>query len=211
MKSFHALTFDHEQCSKELDELRVFLTQHDSLNERDDILPFFNARVQLASMIGCFNPYIAIPDLIAFEYDIFGDFTADLVIGDSQNNAYSFVEFEDAKENSIFTSSKRTTSSWSNRFQQGFGQLVDWCYKLNDVNQTAEFEERFHINLNHPLVTYECLLIVGRSKYITKKDLRRLMWFRDHVYIDSKRIYCLTFDELYDNLSKLLRFYTSAI
>ena len=40
------------------------------------------------------------PDRIAFEYDIFGDFKSDLVVGYSVTHSYCFIEFEDATANS---------------------------------------------------------------------------------------------------------------
>ena len=33
-------------------------------------------------------------DLLAWEYDLFGDFSCDLVVGDSVRKAFNFIEFE---------------------------------------------------------------------------------------------------------------------
>src|SRR4051812_41598714 len=82
-------------------ELRDFeqLLQRDELSEGQDILPFFETHSHLSSLIGMLNRSIGRIDLLAHEYDIFGDFRSDLVVGDSARFAYTLVEFEDARQN----------------------------------------------------------------------------------------------------------------
>ncbi|HCA97100.1 MAG TPA: hypothetical protein DEP38_21515, partial [Cyanobacteria bacterium UBA9226] len=64
------------------------------------ISPFFRERHHLSAFIGSYHTNINRFDRLAFEYDIFGDFTEDIVVGDFVGKAYCFVEFEDAASNS---------------------------------------------------------------------------------------------------------------
>jgi hypothetical protein len=43
-----------------------------------------------------------LPHLLQSCSPLFGAFGADLVVGDSRNNAFAFIEFEDASLGSIF-------------------------------------------------------------------------------------------------------------
>jgi hypothetical protein len=177
------------------------------LTERQDVLDFFRSRQQLAAFIGSYFPYVSNFDSIAYEYDIFGDFRADLAVGDSKNGQYAFIEFEDAGPDSIFrTRSNRSSSEWSPRFERGYSQVLDWLWKLSDMETTTEFENRFSPNYTR----YEGMLIIGRTVDLSFKDTVRFNWRRDRVIVDSKQIHCITFDELYSDLDERLRFYEDA-
>jgi hypothetical protein len=53
--------------------------------------------------------------------------------------------------------------------------------------------------------------VVGRNKNFAQREIIRKQWRLDRVLIDSKQIFCVTFDELYDDLSeKLLNYETIA-
>jgi hypothetical protein len=49
------VAFSYEQCLKEAQELQAFLGSHQSLRERDEILPFFKARRHLSAFLGVCN------------------------------------------------------------------------------------------------------------------------------------------------------------
>jgi hypothetical protein len=74
-----------------------------------------------------------VPDCWVNELDLFGDFVSDLAAGDSEANAYTLIEFDDAKEHSISSRLGRgkTMKRWSQRFEHGFSQLVDWAWRLS--------------------------------------------------------------------------------
>lgn len=207
MKDFRAFRFDPRLCRTQLDELKTHLDNHSRLNERSDVLPFFRKREHLAAFIGSYFPYISDFDRLAFEYDIFGDFKADLVIGDSKSGWYCFIEFEDASSTSIFEQKGgRATRAWSTRFEHGFSQITDWFWKLADMEGTREFISRF----GNEYTGYEGMLIIGRTLDLAQKERDRLRWRRDRVLADSKHIHCVTFDELYDHLDARLRSYEAA-
>jgi len=193
MKAFEHFAFDPRQCREQVDDLEALLEGQAELSERRDVLGFFRSRKHLSAFIGSYFTYLENPDRIAFEYDIFGDFKADLAVGDSESGQYCFVEFEDATADSIFVSKRgRATPEWSERFEHGFSQVLDWFWKLDDMEGTTEFNSRFGASY----AGYEGMLIIGRSNVLDYKDRQRLKWRRDRVIADSKHVHCITYDEL---------------
>jgi len=204
MKKFEALKFDLNQCLKEMTEFKIFLDTKLELNEKEDILPFFKQRAHLSAFIGSFNPNISSYDKIAYEFDLWGDFRTDIAVGDSQFNAYCFIEFEEAKPNSVFRKvGNKSTTEWAPRFEHGLSQLVDWFYKLEDQRATREFRNKF----GGEDVTYTGILVVGRSFFISGEDQSRLNWRSDKMVLNSVPILCLTFDELYERLDNRLKLF----
>src|SRR5438067_295004 len=96
MKTFEAISLDRTILSRELDELDEFLSSQTTLKERAEIAPFFATRKHLSAALGYFGRAIALPDRIASELDLFGDFTCDVASGDSKTPAFVLVEFENA-------------------------------------------------------------------------------------------------------------------
>ena len=103
MKEFAQIAFSFRQCRAELDELGTLLQEHGELRENKQVLPFFRQRKHLSAFIGTYLTHLAFPDQIAFEYDVFGDFKADLVVGDAAQAQFCFVEFEDGSRTSILS------------------------------------------------------------------------------------------------------------
>ncbi len=133
------------------------------------------------------------PTVQAFEYDLFGDFVADLVVGDARAGAYTFVEFEDARRNSVFaTQQGRFKPAFGPRFEHGYSQIVDWFYKLDGLQGTCEMEERF----GQREIQYEGILVIGRDEFLNPTEQSRLKWRKERVVVNSKHIFCYTFDQL---------------
>ena len=65
---------------------------------------------------------------------------------------------------------------------------------------TVEFKSQF----GRDYISYNGMLILGRSEDLDYKEQMRLQWRLDKVVIDSKQIHCITFDELYEDLNKRL-------
>lgn len=201
MKQFLKFHFDPILCHQQLDEFRYLMQSREFLSEFDDILPFFKQRHQLSALVGSYHAKIIRPDIIAFEYDIFGDLKIDLVVGYSVTNAYCFIEFEDATANSIFVSKAgKSTPEWSPRFERGFNQIVDWFWKLNDFEKTDDFENRF----NSRSIDYTGLLIIGRNEHLERREKKRLQWRQKNLVVNYRHITCITFDELYQTLLRRL-------
>ncbi len=193
MKQLEPITFDFGLCRQQVTELQTLLAGQDELSERKDVLPFFQDRHQMAILFGMFNPRIAWADRVADEFDIFGDFVCDLVVGEWAKGAYCFVEFEDATSNSIFTQQgKKATREWGQRFDHGCSQVIDWIHKLDDRTPSADMLSRF----GRYEINFEAVLVVGRDKHINPGEMQRLAWRADNVVVGSKKIICMTFDNL---------------
>ena len=85
MKIFERLDFNLAQCHVEVGELRDWLDANPTLGEKS-IRVFFRRRRHLSAFIASYNPNVNRFDRIAFEYPLFGDFTCDLVVGDSDGS-----------------------------------------------------------------------------------------------------------------------------
>ncbi|MFO0796603.1 MAG: DUF4263 domain-containing protein [Gemmataceae bacterium] len=201
MKQFQSVAFDPLACRTQLDELRAHLAANAELAENRDVLPFFRDRPQLASLLGMFNPRIGVVDRIAYEFDVFGDFACDLAVGEWNTGQYCFVEFEDAVATSVFVKKgAKATREWSAKFDHGFSQIVDWCFKLQDRVGSSDMLTRF----GKHTINYEAVLVVGRDHHLDAGELARLEWRTSHVTVNSKKVTCLTFDQLLNQLATRL-------
>jgi hypothetical protein len=172
-----------------------------TLEEARDVLPFFQSHRNHAALLGSYNPGIVNFDCLAFEFSLFGDHRVDLVVGDSKNREYSFIEFEDAKPNSVFTRGGRKTPRWSRRFEVGYSQLVDWILWLQNCQSSADFQSRFGMRP----IQFTTLLIIGRDAHLDDFAAQRLAWRADQVLVASRKVHCLTFDRLHRDLNARAR------
>lgn len=207
MKEFYHHALSIEECKKELIELETLLASKPILKEREEILPFFKKNIHIASFLGTYIPDIANPDRIANEYDIFGDFACDLAIGDSNSLNYLLVEFEDAKPESLFVKTgAKSTPDWSPRLEHGFSQVLDWFWKLSDMEKSDDYENRF--GARH--VAIHGLVVVGRDQILEPREKARLKWRQDHTIVNSKKVSVVTFDQLARDLRYRLSRYPEA-
>jgi hypothetical protein len=193
MKGFETIALEIKALSKELDELQALLASTTALKERAQIAPFFKNRKQLCAGLGFTNSSIAMSDRVAIELELFGDFVCDAASGDSQTNAYTLIEFEDAQERSVFSrlESGKIMKKWSPRFEHGFSQLVDWAWRLSTEGTSSHAFQRI-FGANDP--TIHLLLVAGRDADLTKGDLARLRWRANQISLGAFRMSCLTFD-----------------
>jgi len=204
MKEFESYKFNLVTYKEELEAFKQLLTKP-NLEESKDILPFFKENQHLVAQIGTLVPDMQTPDKIAYEFDIFGDFKSDCVVGDSKGQNYCFIEFEDANKKSVFVQKTgKYKPEFSPRFEHGFSQIVDWFYKLDGLQDSRDFKERF----GSSEINYHGILIIGRNDYLDEPLKDRLKWRTNHVIINSKQILCYTFDDLYERLNRKLQ-YTS--
>ncbi len=203
MSAFEEVIFDDAQCLAELNEFAQLLTSRPELSEREHILPFFQARQHLSALLGSYGPDIITFDRLAYEMSLFGEFTADVVVGDWRRKTFCFTEFEDGMSNSIFVKRGRQAREWAGRFDHGFSQIVDWLWKLEDLKNTATFERQFGAGR----ISYMAMLVIGRDSGLTNDDHLRLAWRREHVVVNSKHVYCCTFDDLERDLRQRLQAY----
>lgn len=209
MAQLKTLALKKQQAKAELKAFKALLDGKgkDGLSEKRDLLPFFDANEHLCALMGMCNPNIV--DYknisIAREFSIFGDHRADLVIGDTKNKQFCFIEFEDARNTSIFnTSSTKATPDWSTRYDHGFSQLIDWILWIENSKGTSAYAGRFKA----PLIQYNMLLVIGRDRDLSDPSLReRFDWRSDSVVVASKKVHCITFDKLYDDLNTRLKIF----
>ncbi len=202
MKKFAPVALDFPLCCTQFEEFEAFLKSKEELSERADVLPFFQKREQLAFLMGIFNPRIAWVDRIAWEFDIFGDFACDLAIGEKERGAYCLIEFEDAVSNSVFQKQgDKATREWGKRFDHGYSQAIDWAHKLDDMKQTNAILARF----NRPEISYEMVLVVGRDIHLDASEKQRLNWRSENVLVATRKVICLTFDDLLSQMKVRLK------
>jgi|JI10StandDraft_1071094.scaffolds.fasta_scaffold276127_1 hypothetical protein len=177
------------------EEIQAFklLLKKESLDERKDILPFFRANINLSLMIGSLHSNASILNNYAFEFDIIGDYKADLVVGDNVTNSYCFIEFEDARKNSIFAQvGKKANLDWASRYNKGNSQIIDWLWRLDKLRYSGIIKDKFGCD------EINCLgiLIIGRDHFLNKADKARFEWRSNKSIVNSAKVLCLTYDDL---------------
>ncbi len=206
MPDFQPHVLDWTVCRVQVQELKALLDGSSDIAEAV-LHAFFEPRAHLRALIGSYNPSLASPDLLAWEYPIFGDFRCDFAIGDSARKVYTFVEYEDAGPNSLFVKQgEKATRAWSPRFDRGYGQIIDWFYKLHVMTDTPDMESR----LGKRSIRYTGVLIIGRDQHMLPGERLRLEWRQEHVVVNSKHILCVTYDQLLEDLLFRLEQYTLA-
>ncbi len=202
MKELLRVQFDHAQCRRELEELRALLDANADLEENAHLKPFFEGRPQLSAFIGTLGWGLSHFDLVAFQYQLFGDFGCDLVVGDSNRRAFGFIEWEDATSGSIFRQQgRKATPEWASRYEHGFSQVLDWFWKLEEMAHTPEFEDRF----GGRDVQHFGMIVAGRDIHLPHpRERRRLHWRSRKVLVSSQHIHCLTYDQLHTDLASQL-------
>jgi len=88
MKEFIPIDFDPVQCRAELDRFQTLLASKQELSERHDLQPLFKECRQLAALIGGGIPRIGPANRLAYEFPVFGDYVADIVIGNFEKKCY---------------------------------------------------------------------------------------------------------------------------
>ena len=205
-QKFKMIKFDPKQCRVDIDEFGVLLKTKAEVSEKNDIQPFFKARPQISAFIGSYMRNIGPATQICFEYKFFGDYAADLVLGDKAYRQFCVIEFEDARLASIFKPSQnKKTTIWAERFEHGYSQIIDWYSMLDDFKKTQRFKRDF----GDGHIRFSAMLIIGRDASISDSYERfRLDWRTDKVSVDSNSVICVTFDELYRHMDQHLRLNT---
>jgi len=199
--AFHPGTF-----RQELKAFEALLNSKADLGERADIQPFFKANKHLTAYIGNLYLNVAVATELCFEFDLAGDFKADILLGSRKANQFCVVEFEPGLEDAIFKKQKRKNPEWSPRFEHAFSQIVDWFYSFEDQRNSAAFQNTFGTGE----ISFASLLVMGRKSSLDNPQMRRLIWRTKKVLIDSNKVTCITFDDLYELLKEKFEFYSAA-
>jgi hypothetical protein len=206
MPDFHPHTLDLAAGRQQVQELKALLDGSADLGE-GVFHDFFEPRLDLRALVGLYNPSLASPNRLAWQYPVFGEFRSDFAVGDWARKAYTFVEYEDAGPRSLFVQQgNRPSRAWSSRFEAGYSQIVDWFYKLHVMTDTPDMEAR----LGKRSIRYTGVLLIGRDQHLEAGEQLRLEWRQEHVVVNSKHIVCVTYDQLLEDLLFRLDQYTVA-
>jgi hypothetical protein len=204
MKNLQHHILNPANCRVEWGAYSALLAAKSKLSEQEDVLPFFKKSKDLSLLICSYFPKIKKPDYFAHEYEIDGDFVADLVVGDSKSHQYLLVEFENGAPDSVFKKKgKKATPDWAPRFEGAYSQLVDWLWKLEDKRSTADFVNTF----GNRRATFQGLIVIGKDMNLSQQEKDRLKWRMDRTMIDSNAVSMVSFDELADDLDHWLKTY----
>lgn len=204
-KDFTEVAFNHAQFKKELDQFRDLLSSKRILGERE-LQELFKASLHLTAYIGTTFGNIGVARLVAYEFEILGDYAADIVFGNREKQ-FCFVELENGDPDSVLErAGKKSTKEWSKRFEHGFSQIVDWFCNLDDFKKT----DRFHRNFGYGHIDFVGLLLIGRNEGLDADDMRRLRWRTHNVIVNSHHVVCMTYDDLYKELKEGYERYSAA-
>ncbi len=168
-----SVVFDAAAFRQELDAFEALLKSKADLAERADIQPFFKAHMHLTAYIGALYLNTPAATEVCFEFDLAGDFRADVLLGSKKVNRFCVVEFEPGEPDAIFkVQPARKNPEWSARFEHAFSQIVDWFYTLESIKHSDLFRGAF----GSSLASYMGLLVVGRKGHLGKGMPERLRW-----------------------------------
>lgn len=173
------------------DNLELEETGSGSLQE------FFKAHPDLLLLIGSALGGGLVPAAYLPECSIVHEFRADYAVANKDRSKFLFIEFENAKKESIFAAKALTKSNtsyqWSKTFEHGFSQVVDWYFRLDDYLKTSKIDEHF----GAPKINYVGIIVLGRDHFLKQAGLtQRFEWRRDHTVINNQPLRCYTFDGL---------------
>ncbi len=200
MPAFRQHLFSPEDCARDLECFGKLLDAKAELEERDDILPFFqeapDLALHIASVLG-----VGAYDQVASELSLAGAFRVDLAAGSSQSGRFVLIEFEDAKASSIFRRSTRDTAEWSPRFLGGLAQLSDWFWKVDDLQGSDTLLQIF----GRREVEILPVLVIGRESNLDPAQRARLDCLCQRMLNRAVSIY--TFDRLLADLRRSYAMY----
>ncbi|PFH89296.1 Shedu anti-phage system protein SduA domain-containing protein [Bacillus cereus] len=201
MKKFAPIDINVTIARKEYDEFKSRILAKTDLKEREDILAFLKEKQYLSALIPSF--LFIKWDLVALEKPIGGDFRTDLVVGNSEDNKFILIEFENAEENSLFKQdNKRGIRAFGTRFNDALSQITDWFWKIDESSDTDK-RNFFEISSTDNL-EYEGLIIIGRDCYMKGLDERRLRWRSNRTIINSQNFKVITYDVLIKKMGEVL-------
>ena len=204
MKNLKTHAFDAKSCRVEWNNFSNLLKSKTKLSERKDVLPFFKKSINLSALICNYFPKITNPDCQAHEFQIYGDFVADLVVGDSSEHRYVLIEFENGEPESVFKKKgKKSTPDWAPRLEGAYSQLTDWLWKLEDMRSTGDFQNTF----GSRRATFQGLIVIGKDMNLSAQEQDRLKKKKKKTKVDSIEISIVSFNELEEHMDAWLKRY----
>lgn len=196
--------YNLKQLKEATEALEKLLNSQEELEEKRDIQPFFNNHpaliIAMADLVSMSSVNI---DELEFEFQLWHDFICDIGFGSSKTNTYCLIELEDAKKSSIFKNKPKNHPKFSDKFEGGFSQIIDWFWKIDGLkNNSTTIEHLF--STHNPII--KSILIIGRSHFFkSSSEIARFKWRIEKTIVDSKKIQCYTYDELLDYFKGLIK------
>lgn len=197
MKRLLPHTIDARQARIQWNDYKANLLSKSNLDEKRDVQPFFYLRYDLAAMLSYYFPSIKTVDVVAHEFIIYGDFVADMIVGDTKEARYLLIEFEDGSPNSVFNKTPKTAPDWAKRYEGAFSQLVDWMWKLDDMRSTGDFQRVFGTRD----ASFQGLIVAGKEMNLATQEQARLRWRIEKTKVNSTSIEFVSFDGLADDVN----------
>src|SRR5687768_1931801 len=110
---FNRITYSLLQAEAELVTFKAWLAGKAYFGETE-VVKEIKARPQMCCLLGN-TAGIRAPDLIKFELQLKGIFRTDLVLGNDAARQFALIEFEDAKEDSLFRTGTSQYRYWGRR------------------------------------------------------------------------------------------------
>jgi hypothetical protein len=206
VKRLNTHPIDGVTARRQWAEYTSHLASKPEFSETQDVLPFFKSRNDLSLLCAYYFPNIRNIDVVAHEFQIYGDFRADMIVGDSAARNYLLIEFEDGTPHSVFAKSPKAAPDWSTRFEGAFSQIIDWLWKLDDMRSTGDFQNVF----GGRDATFRTLIVAGKAMNLPAQERDRLKWRMDKTVVDSKSVAFVSFDDMAADMDFWLRNYLRA-
>lgn len=187
MTSWLPLKLDPAVALSQLGELRDYLNVNPRLSE-SAVRDFIVARPQIIASFGLLNSAVDRIDRWAPGLDLIAKHECDFVVGDNNRCAYTLVELEEANPESIYQRAP-TTPYFTNRFNHGYSQIVDWLCVLDGIQETPDFRDHWGQATPPQFVG---VLVIGRSPPLTSEGRRRMDWRSAKVRVNFHSVLCLT-------------------
>ena len=117
-----------------------------------------------------------LPGAYQDEQGLFGEFRADFAVANAERSRFLFVEFENAKADSIFQRKGNKASGSTNpsyecsaRFEHGFSLVVDWHFRIDDYRNSSKLAE----TLRPEFIAFEGLVVIGRDEFLRRHGMTR--------------------------------------
>jgi len=145
-------------------------------------------------------------DRVGGGISFFGQYRADFIVGDFVRRAYTFLEFEDATETSIFGRTNNQQSHWSIRCERAMSQIVDWLWIADAHRGSPLLGQAF----GPQPMEIAAVLVLGRDHWLVDPNSNikreRLEWRRNNTIVNNHKVYICTYDELLNDLSGRARY-----
>jgi Domain of unknown function (DUF4263) len=199
-----APSFNLKAAENELGQFRTWLKDNADATERVAVTQL-KSLPALCPLLGMYDGR-KYPTVQKWEFEIQGVFRADFVAGNPARKEFVLVEFEGAKEHSIFgPSGTNQMRNWGSQVQHGFSQIADWSWAKNESQHSGIFQSALGADDS----TESYVLVCGRDSSLMGHERSRLLWRHSKTAIAGCRVLFQTYDDLAEHFESCLDFVRS--